>query len=237
VTPIDFLVAGVVTAVGSMIQGSIGFGVNVVAGPILVLIDPSLIPGPAVVCALLLTGLVAWRERKDMDLRALRWAFVGRIPATVIAAWAVSRLPERGVAIALGATVLGAVAISLGGFRFRPTPATLVGAGLASGVMGTIAAIGGPPMALVYQDEPGPKIRATLSGFFVVGALLSLGSLAAVGRFGTDELLASGVLVPGTLLGFWLSRWTGGLFDRGFIRPAVLGLCAVAAVGAIVHYV
>lgn len=232
----DLLVAVAITAVGSLIQGSIGFGVNVVAGPILVLIDPEFVPGPALVVALVLTGLVAWRERRAMELRELRWAFAGRVPATLVGAWAVSRLPERGVAIALGATVLFAVAISASGFRFRPTPGTLAGAGFTSGVMGTLAAIGGPPMALVYQDAPGPKIRATLSGFFVFGSLLSMASLGAVGRFGPDEVLASAVLLPGTIVGFWLSRYTAGLLDRGFIRPALLLLCSLAALGAIVHY-
>ena len=38
-------------------------------------------------------------------------------------------------------------------------------AGLLSGFMGTITSVGGPPMAMVYQNMPGPKVRA---GFMLI---------------------------------------------------------------------
>ena len=37
-------------------------------------------------------------------------------------------------------------------------------AGLFSGIMGTLAGLGGPPMAILYQNEKGSVIRGTLSG-------------------------------------------------------------------------
>lgn len=90
--------------------------------------------------------------------------------------------------IAFGSLILIAAIVSLRHGRiFRTTPATLLGAGFASGFMGTLTAVGGPPMALVYQNSDGPTVRSTLNTYFAAGALVSIGVLGAVGQFGTRE--------------------------------------------------
>jgi uncharacterized protein len=235
-TALQLAVASGVVALGSMIQGSIGFGVNVVAGPILVLIDPELVPGPALVVAFVLTLLVALRERGSTDLGGFRWVFVGRVPGTIAGAFAVAAIPQRGVAIALATVVLIAVLLSIAGWRLRRTPSTLIGAGALSGLMGTISSVGGPPVALLYQDERGSEVRGTLSSIFAVGALFSIAILAIIGEFGWHELRVSLVLLPAVVLGFVVSRWTAVVLDRGFIRPAILALCAASALAALVRY-
>lgn len=235
-TAAQLALASGVVALGSTIQGSIGFGVNVVAGPILVLIEPELVPGPALVVAFVLTLLVAVRERAATDLGGFRWVFVGRVPGTIAGAFAVAAIPQEGVAMALASVVLVAVLLSVAGWRLRRTPTTLVGAGALSGLMGTISSVGGPPVALLYQDERGSEVRGTLSSIFAVGALFSLALLAAVGAFGWADLRVSLVLLPATVAGFVASRWTATVLDRGYVRPAVLGLCAVSALAALVRY-
>jgi len=94
--------------------------------------------------------------------------------------------------------------------------------------MGTIASIGGPPMALVYQDAEGARLRATMSSVFWVGMILSLVALRLVGRFGSEEVRLTLVMLPGTLIGLCTSRWTASVVDRGNTRTAVLAVAAVA---------
>lgn len=235
-TSLELAVASAVVGIGAVVQGSVGFGLNVIAAPILLLIDPALVPGPTLVIALALTVLIAYRERAAVDLRGLRWAFVGRIPGSIAGALAVAWLSERSLALVFAVMVLAAVVMSVGGWDLRPTGGTLLGAGAVSGLMGTVSSIGGPPMAIVYQRSPGAEIRANLSGYFIFGASLSLALLAGFGRFGMDELRASLVLLPGLFGGFALSRWTAPRMDAGHIRPAVLVLSAASAVGVIVRY-
>jgi uncharacterized protein len=223
-------------AIGACIQGSIGFGVNVVGGPILVLIDTRLVPGPALVAAFVLTILVAVRDRTGIDMKGSGWVFAGRLPASIAAALLVASLPERGVAFALSGAVLFAVALSALGLRVKRTPVTLTTAGALSGLMGTVSAIGGPPVALLYQDERGREVRGTLSAIFAVGALVSMILLAIVGRFGRAEITASLALVPAIVVGFAASRWTTRWLDHGFVQPAILIVCAISAIAAIVRY-
>ena len=102
--------------------------------------------------------------------------------------------------------------------------------------MSTLSSVGGPPIALLYQDARGRELRGTLAAVFTVGALVSIGLLAAVGRFGEREVLISLVLVPGVVIGFVASIWTAPLLDRHALRPAILALSALSAVAAIVRY-
>ncbi len=229
-------IASVIVALGAMVQGSIGFGLNVVGAPLLVLIDTRFVPGPTLVAALVLTVLVGVRERGAVDRSGFWWIFLGRIPASVAAALLVSALPERGIAFALAAVVLVGVGMSLVGWRIPRTPANVVAVGAVSGAMGTLSSVGGPPIALIYQDARGRELRGTLAAVFTVGAFVSIGLLAAVGRFGERELLISLVLVPGVVIGFIASIWTAPLLDRHALRPAILALSALSAVAAVLRY-
>jgi hypothetical protein len=233
---LDIALASLVIAIGALIQGSIGFGVNVVGGPILVLIDPRLVPGPALFIGFALTVLVGVRDRAGIDRTGFLWVFCGRIPTSIAAALLVAALPVRGTAISLGVAVLVAVILSVLGWRVERTPSTLFSAGALSGVMGTVAAIGGPPIAMLYQDVSGREVRGTLSAMFAVGTLMSMAFLALVGRFGVDEIVVSLTLLPAVGVGFAASRFVTPWVDRGFVRPAILTLCAVSAIVAIVRY-
>lgn len=235
-SPLEITLAVAVMAVGALVHGSVGFGMNLIAAPVLVLLDPAFVPGPMLVAALVLMVFVAWRERASMDVRGIRWAIVGRVPGSALGAFIVLVLPQHELALALAAAVLVAVIVSAGGWHLPLQAPVLFGAGATSGLMATVTSIGGPPMALAYQREGGPRVRGTLSGFFLFGACLSIALLAAVGRFGVDEVQRAGILIPGLLMGFAASKRTAPYLDAGYTRPAVLLLSSASAVAVVVRY-
>ena len=225
--------AGVIA--GSCLQGSLGFGLGLLAAPLLALIDTRFVPGPLIGMGVPLTVMIAWRERRSLDIRGIRWAILGRLPGTVAGSAAVALLAQRWLAVMFGVVILLAVLLSVVGFSVEPTSRTLFSAGVASGFMGTSTSVGGPPIALVYQRRSGPELRASIGLYMVVGALFSLFMLVLVGEFGTTELALSALLVPGVLIGFLLSRWTTRFLDRGFTRQAVLAFAAASAVSILIR--
>ena len=230
-----FVVATIAVGAGSLLQGSVGFGLNLLAAPVLLAVDPKLVPGPAAALGLVLVLLTAVRERESVDIRGVGWALVGRVPGVVAGTVAVVMLPQRGLVLFFAVVVLAAVVMSAGRWRLHPTPGTLLGAGAASGFMGTTSSIGGPPIALVYQSSPGATLRGTLAGYFSVGIVMTLIGLALAGRFGADEAWASVLLVPPLVIGFVLSRWTAPVLDRRGTRGAVLIISAASAVMLLVR--
>ncbi len=218
-------------AIGSCIQASLGFGLGLIAAPLLFLVHPPLIPGPLMASSVALTLVIALREREAIDFRGLGFAFAGRIAGTLAAALVWIALPSGNFDFVFAGLVLLGVALSLSRLRVDPNPLTASVAGALSGFMGTLSSIGGPPMALLYQRASGPRIRGTLSAHFVIGAAVSLAALIAVGRYGRAEIALSIWLIPPVLAGYALSRWVRASVDRAGARPFVLGLSALAALG------
>ena len=232
-SPGQFAAACLIVMIGAFVQGSVGFGLSMVSAPLLLLIDPVLIPGPVLGLSLCLNLLVTHRERRSVDVPAIAWALPGRVVGTVVAAWVLGAFNGLVYEYLFASLVLLAVIMSIGGIRPRPTHKNLLVAGTLSGFMGTVSSIGGPPMALVHQDTSGAQLRGTLAPFFVFGTFLSIATLTAIGEYRAPGFIATLILLPALGIGFLLSRHGAALLDRGFTRHAVLSLSAVSAVAVL----
>ncbi len=236
-TFVELMLAMSAVATGACLQGSLGFGLGLLAAPSLVLIDPALVPGPLLAMGVPLTMLIAWRERSSLDFASIRWAVVGRFPGSIAGSLAVAALTQRWLAVAFALSILAAVGLSTAGLSVDLNGRNLFLAGVVSGVMGTATSVGGPPIALVYQRSSGPELRASMAAFVVFGAFFSLISLTAVGEFGIIDIRRAGILIPAVLAGFALSRWTNRFLDNGYTRPAVLVFAGASAMSILVRQI
>jgi hypothetical protein len=235
VSLLEWFLANAAMLAGSIVQGGIGFGGNLLAVPVLVLLDPEFIPGPALIGSLSLTLMMIAREPGDGDWPRVFPALVGRVPGTFMGAAVVALLSTDALTWFFAVGILITVAISASGVHVTPTRANLFGGGLASGFMATTIAVGGPPMALVLQSSEGPIVRRTLARFFAVGVGFSFVALATFGEMDLTDVGRGLALIPGTAIGLLLSGRVARYLDRGYTRPAVLILSAIAAVAALVR--
>lgn len=233
----EVVVVVAVVALGATLQGTVGFGMNVLAAPVVVQIEPDLVPGPLLLAALGLTSMAALRERTTLDLRGAGWIVAGRVPGSVLGAVAVAILSTRGLSLALAVVVLGAVVASASGVSVPQTRTTMASAGVVAGFSSTTTAVGGPPIALVLQSRPGPELRSTLGAIFGVGVVMSIATLALTGEFGTRDLELGAVVAPAAVAGFAVSGPLRPHVDRGRTRTAVLAVSAGAAVVLLVRVV
>ena len=235
-SPFDAILVVLCSVAGFTLQGAVGFGMGMLGSPLLLLIDSRFVPGPILASTMVFTGLLTLRERRAIDFGGVRWAMAGRFVGTFPAVAVLALVPAEQLSLVFGTVVLLAVVISVSGLHVEPRPATLLVGGALSGLMGTIAAVGGPPIALLYQHASGARVRGTLSSVFLVGTVLSLAALVLVGRFGRDELLLSLALLPGAAIGFLVSRRIAARLDRGYTRRAVLAVASVAGLIVIGRY-
>ncbi len=233
---IDVVLAVVVIIVGSFVQSSIGFGLAIIAAPILFFIDPLYVPAPITVSALTLSIANSYRHWGSISFGELKYAIVGRIPGTVAGGLLLFVIDQAVLALWLGITVLVAVALSMSRMVFKPTKKAMFTAGFLSGFMGTSSSIGGPPIALVMQHEHNDYIRANLAAFFVVSCLMSLLMLFSIDRFGMEQIIISLPLMPATIAGYWIAMRTASMISHDNLRRLSLTLCVIAGSGAIASY-
>lgn len=153
----------------------------------------------------------------------------------VVLAAALVSLSSAAVSVVFAVLVLGAVAASVINVSFEVDRRTMLGAGLASGLMATMTGIGGPPMALCLQRENGSGLRAQLGSFLMVGATVSVFVLAAAGQVGRFDLIAAVVLLPFVALGFVISGPLRERVDGARLRPLVLGVAAASALALLLR--
>jgi uncharacterized protein len=232
-SPAGFLVVLAAVTVGSMVQGSIGFGANLVAAPVLALIEPAALPTALMLPVLPLSVAMMRREAHGVDRRAVGWLMTGRVPGTVVGSLVVAVVAADTLSVLAGVSVLVAVAVTLSTTSIPVTPATQVATGVVSGAMGTATSIGGPPLALLYQHHEGPVLRATLAATFALGTVVSVLGLALAGVIEGWQVVLALALAPGTLVGVVASSRLVDRLDGAWLRPAVLVFVSVAAVVAI----
>jgi len=232
---LDFVLATLAVTTGSLVQSVTGMGSGFVIVPLLALIDLSLVPGPLVFASLALSLSMALRGRPHLDVRRAPAIVAGIALGSVAGAWLLTRVGAQGAGLVFGSVILAAVALSVAGLRLPPGKPAAFFAGAVSGVLGAAAGIGGPVLALLYQDEEADRLRATLALLYACGALVILSVLAFFGRFGWVELVDGLLLAPGFLLGYALSGRIVRHFAQRSVRLSVLCLSCAAAMALIVR--
>ena len=226
---LGLVIVAVATLAGAAIQGAIGFGMNLVAVPVLALVAPESLPVAAILLGVPISVTMLRYELGALDRAGFGWILVGRIPGIAVGTWVVATMTTASLQVAVGAFVLLFVVASAVVPPLPVRPSTQVVAGAVSGVTGTATGIGGPPLALLYQHHTGPVIRATLAAAFFAGTLLSFGALAIGGQVERDQVVVGLLLAPAVAIGGVAGRRLHDLLDRGWMRPAVLGFAAVSA--------
>ena len=222
--------------VGSLLQASVGFGIALFVVPLLVLLNPVFVPGPMLFASLFLAAIMAFRGWSAIDLKKLGLAGVGLFVGTAAGALALMIVAADKWPKLFAVFILAAVALSASGIHIPVTRRNLVAAGIISGVMGTISGIHGPPMALLYQREPGNIVRATLAIFFVMAYAIALIALGTIGLFGKKELLLGLTLAPGVIAGYIVARFSTKLLDRGYwLRLAILTVASLSAIALLLR--
>ncbi|MEM7267980.1 MAG: TSUP family transporter [Pseudomonadota bacterium] len=224
------LILFIAVAISAAVQRLAGQGLGMIVAPIAALIAPQHLPA-----TLLMIGLATGAGALSMDIRAVDWreapwGMLGRaLGAFAGAALAAALAGAEGFGIAVAVIILAAIALTLSGLRIPITPASLTGAGLTAGVMGTMTAVGAPPMAILYGREEAARSRAMQNLFFVWGMAWSLAALALFGLIGAHNLAMALLLAPAVFVGLWASRPAARRLQGRPILPFALGLSGLAA--------
>jgi uncharacterized membrane protein YfcA len=233
----EYLFFGLMTLLvmfGAFMQSLIGLGYVLLVAPFLVLYGPDFVPVPMLLCGLFLPLLMVWRDHRSIDFSGVKLAICGRVLGNLIAVRLITLISRNTFMLVFGVLVIIAVILSVSNLKFRPTVVGVGIAGLFSGIMGTLAGLGGQPMAILYQNEKGSVIRGTLSGFSILGTVLSLIFLGVAGRFTSNDLKLFSYMVPGIVAGIYLAKYAIRFVDKGYIRKAMMGVSFLAAIAVIV---
>ena len=189
-----------------MTQSAIGIGFGLPAC-FLVLYEPSMVPSCIVLMGTFLAFSNAFLSLNDVIKKDLIYSFSGRIVGSLLSIPLLYlTLGTKNYLIFFGVLLLVAVFLSVKKWNIAASKKNITIAGACSGLMGTMIGIGGPPMAIVYQNSTAKNVVATLNMFFGIGALFSVLLLVYIDLINLREVMRSLMLAPALIIGIYFGR-------------------------------
>ena len=222
---------GLAVFLGTILQRLAGQGFGMIAAPIAALVAPQHLPA-----TILLLGIVVGASALSMDLKAVSWkeaapGFFGRaLGAFAGAGIAAAISAQSGFGVLVGALILFAVGLSASGLHLPITNRNLFLAGTTAGVMGTVVAVGAPPMAILYANEDPVRSRAMQNLFYAWGMVWSVSALLIAGLIDVSDVLLTLALVPIAVSALFLSRPMAHWAAAWPMKPIALSIAGLAAI-------
>lgn len=232
---LTLILINVIVLLGSLLQGLIGYGIGMFCAPLLFLINPTLVPAPLILLSTFLTVFMLYRDKSHLQFDQVSWAMRGGFVGIILAGMVLKVTTKTQFELAFGIVTLAAVFISVLGFSPQVNKKNNVIAGFSSGFMGTLTAIGDPPMALLYQHGDIKNIKANLTAFWLFLNIIALITLTFVGELTLTTLTTVVLALPGMFIGLALSSKLQGIVKPHFVRRWILVLCAITSIVAIVR--
>ncbi|MCI0770584.1 MAG: sulfite exporter TauE/SafE family protein [Chloroflexi bacterium] len=237
------LVVVLATLAGSTVLASLGFGIGMVATPVLLLV---LAPQTAVVMlnavSVPVTGLLVWQTRRHLNVRDSLPIILLGLAGALVGAYVLSTSGDRVLRLSIVVLIiLLAAATAFNPARLRgrvPYPKVVGGLiGFFVGVMLGSLAIGGPLLVLFVLSRGWDRhsIRAFLSLYlFVIMVSATVGYIPA-GLFTQERTMLTLVALPPALLGFWLGNRLAGRMNEGLFRRVAIGVIVASSVSVLVR--
>ena len=202
------VVGGVIVVLAALLAGVSGFGLGIMAVPLLLLAGFSL---PFIVTAVLLISLatrisVMWRLRRSINERRAAVLIGAAVPGLILGALFLRSTDDaNALRLVVGTSVSLAAAGLAFAERYPPRPRLRgmnAAAGFAGGVLGTSTSLTGVPPALLLtrRGVATRPFHADLATYFVATSAIGLGVLALNGQFSQDGAEAFLWWLPGVVV-------------------------------------
>lgn len=229
-----FLLAAAVTLAASYIQGSTGFGFGIFAmiflPNLLLYTEANLLSSILSALSALFAAILSFRR---IHWKNLRFPVLGCLFSMYLAVSFIKGQSPRILSLLLGiALFLLSVYFFFfsGKIKIRPTWYAGLIAGLLSGFLGGMFAIGGPPVVIYFMqsEEDFDGYFATISAYFVFSGAISVSMKTAAGFFTGSVWIALAICLPMMLVGAYIGKRTKDRINPNLIKKVVYGFMAVS---------
>ncbi len=119
-----------------------------------------------------------------------------------------------------------------GKLRIKATWYTGLSMGILSGIMDGMFSIGGPPIVIYYMqsEDSSENYLATVSTYFAVSGMISVGTKAAKGFITTNVWIAFAIGFVAMALGALVGKLARDKCNSAMIKKAVYGFMAVSGI-------
>jgi uncharacterized membrane protein YfcA len=221
--------------VASTVQCSLGMGGALIAAPILAFYFPTLLPAPLIINGAFMTFAVLLRERQQVLWPTMQVILPSALIGIATGGLLLSMFSTAAYTVFIGIAVISAALLIASGWNIAFNKRNSLIAGSLCGFMHATVSLPGPPIMLLFRNEPARVFRPTLAAYLLITSLLSLAMLYAVDRLGMLEFKLALAILPGTVLGYIVSFAFIGKIQDNPIKNVVLAFAFASGCVLLAH--
>lgn len=200
--PIIILIIILAVLAGGIVKGTIGFGMPMVALPIIAFVIPATTAMIILCVPILLTNFLQIKFKQGVSSYRFLPMFISLIIGLIVGARMILEININTITQIIAVSIIFAALVNCFGIKItsinqkREKAITII-IGFGSGILGGLSTFYGPPMLayLVAADLPKEKFVRTVSTMYFIGSFPLYGSLIYYGFATTLDLIVSLVLI------------------------------------------
>lgn len=229
-----FLLINSVLIVGSILQMATGVTAGIIIVPFLAMISYNLVPVPVAFASLALTVMMACKGREHIDTKNMLQISLGTLTGILLSVFILKNIKFEYMGLLFGSFILISVFISIKIKTFTLNRSINYTGGFVSGVMGSMAAVGGQVLALLFQNHPLESLKATLAFLYTLFSVVMLSIFFMFGEFSYSQFISGIYMMPGFIIGFLVAPIFSKYFNPQYSRTVVLSMASLGAISLIV---
>ncbi len=232
---VQIIVTIIAALVGSTVFSTLGFGIGMVAMPVLLLV---LDPQAAVVVLnsveVPLAGLMVWRNRSHLKTREMMPIAVAGLAGALLGAFLLASANEAPLKISIIVLILALTLVTLFNARNLNIPMPSMAGpivGFLVGVMLTSLAIGGPLLVLFIFTRNWDRhaVRSSLSLHFLFVMPTAVICYAVSGLYTPDRVILTLITLAPVLVGFLLGSKVANTMNEHVFKTAAITIILVTS--------
>ncbi len=232
----SLLLANGIIILGSIFQMISGISVGIIIAPFLALISYTLIPAPVMMASLVLTIMMSIKYRKFVDIKSVYMLSLGVSIGVIATIFILKFIDTSNLNLLFGVLTLLAVFISIKIKNIHLRGKFAFSTAIISGIMGSLASVGGQLLSLLYQNHPLNTVKASLSFIYTIFSLFMLITFYYSGNLHQEQIIFGFYMMPGFIIGFLISPFFVSKFNPNYIKITILFLASFGGVMLIIKH-
>jgi len=223
----NFILANSIIIIGTIFQMVSGVSVGIIISPFLAIISYTLVPTSVIMASLSLTILMAIKYRKFVDTKSIYLIALASILGVVATIFIMKFINTSNLDLLFGSLTLLAVAFSLKIKSIKLRGKFAFFTGFISGLMGSLASVGGHLLAILYQNHKIETIKGSLAFIYTIFSSFMLISFYYSDTLHLEHVISSAYMMPGFIIGFLISPFFISRFNSKYAKPVILILASI----------
>jgi len=224
-----FILINFILVVSSILQMATGVTAGMIIVPFLAMISYTLIPVPIAFASLALTIMMAYKGRKHIDTKNMLQISFGMLAGILLSIFILKNIKFEYLGLVFGTFILISVFISIKIKSFTLNKSINYSGGFVAGVMGSMAAVGGQILALLFQNHPLESLKSTLAFLYTLFSIVMLIVFFIFGEFSYTQFTSGIYMMPGFIIGFFIAPMFAKYFNPKYSKTIVLLMATTGA--------